>query len=138
MMLKSPLVCDRNGNNLLMIDPNVTPPPFIPRSRPGLLPIKLEKEDDTKDDGDDKTPPCDAATEPRGGPVVGGLSPMVIGRTKFCARRGHPRITRGVLHNVNLLQQSETKSRAYAGSFGRDVSTWGVSFLQDGETHTKK
>ena len=53
LMLKTPLMCDRNGNNLIMMDQFITSQNKAHKSNPRPH-IKVEKEEDTKEDENSK------------------------------------------------------------------------------------
>ncbi|PSN39807.1 hypothetical protein C0J52_13620 [Blattella germanica] len=154
LMLKSPLMCDRNGNNLLMIDPTS---PFITNQNkmskpsqvtPTVIPrpqIKVEKEEETtKDDENAKV----TAVQREEFPAQKSTSNNTA-EDKLCInivsrpcrtnsmpqnvvgnRRTPAKITRNIIPaNAHFIQQLRNKKPRTPNA--RDLQCWPASYPND-------
>ncbi|KAJ9582646.1 hypothetical protein L9F63_023024, partial [Diploptera punctata] len=124
LMLKAPIMCDRNGNNLLMMDPFMSNQNKIlkPNQRPTT--IKIEKEDDKEDENlkpQQKSAACNT--------VEDNLVSRVC-RTNSVngGRRTPAKSPRNVATSPNVYQQVGRKKARVPTTNLRDLSCWNSSF----------
>jgi hypothetical protein len=155
-MLKAPLVCDKNGNNLLMTEPAS---PFVPsptqnskthktnQGNTSLFPrpqIKVEKEEDMNKEEEDLKVGEDFVGQKSGSatdeklcvsiaPRTSGLgrtnattNPHVIG-----GRRTPAKITRNIVATAFIHQQLRNKRARTSTGNTREVQCWASNFQSE-------
>ncbi|XP_021919702.1 uncharacterized protein LOC110829853 isoform X2 [Zootermopsis nevadensis] len=155
LMLKAPLMCDRNGNNLLMIEHGS---PFVPspthnnkthKTNPGnasVFPrpqIKVEKDEDTAKDDEDIRDGEDFVVQKMGNAtdekLCVGISPKTSGLGRMHSsnlhvaggRRTPAKITKNVVPSAFVHQQMRNKkTRAQTGN-AREVQCWATNFQSE-------
>jgi hypothetical protein len=146
-MLKAPLVCDRNGNNLLMVEssslhnkihrPNIN---VFPRPQ-----IKVEREDDTAKDEEDLKAGEDFAVQKSNSasddklPVSITSRMPTLGRTNISnphltgGRRASTKLTRNVIPTAFIHNQMRNKRTRTPNGDVRDVQCWASNFQPEND-----
>jgi hypothetical protein len=155
-MLKAPLVCDRNGNNLLMVE---SASPFVSSSQSNRIhksnhgnasvfprpEIKVEKEDDTAKDDEDLKGGEDVAVQKSNSAgddkLCVSIAPRmpVLGRTNVSnthvtgGRRTSAKLTRNVVPAAFIHQQMRNKRARTPTGDVRDVQCWASNFQPEND-----
>jgi hypothetical protein len=157
-MLKTPLVCDRNGNNLLVVE---SASPFLPSSQNNKIHksnqgntnsfprphIKVETEEDTTKDEDDLKTGEDLAVQKSNSATEDKLHVNIaprmpsLGRTSVGnphvtgGRRTSIKLTRNVVPAAFIHQQMRNKrTRTPTG----DVQCWTSNFQPENNKNVNK
>jgi hypothetical protein len=163
-MLKAPLMCDRNGNNLLMIEhtspyvSSATQSNKIQKTNQGSASvfsrpqIKIEKEEDTGKDDEDMRAGEDFVVQKMGNaseeklcvnmaPRTSGLGRMNGGNPQVTGGRRTPaKVTRNIVPSTYIHQQLRNKkTRTHSGNV-REVQCWPSNFQseKDDKSSSKK
>jgi hypothetical protein len=155
-MLRAPLVCDRNGNNLLMVE---SASPFVTSSQnnkvhksnqgnANVFPrpqIKVEKEEDTAREGEDLKVGEDFAVQKSNGAAddkvrVSSTHRLpALGRTNVsiphvtAGRRSSTKATRNALPTAFIDQQMRNKRTRTSTGEIRDVQCWTSNFQPEND-----
>lgn len=161
LMLKAPLVCDRNGNNLLMVE---SPSPFVSSSQNNKIhksnqgitnafprpQIKVEKEEDTtKDEEDMRSSEDFAVQKPNSAPedkLHVSIAPRMpaLGRTHVTnphatgGRRTSTKLTRNVVPAAFIHQQMRNKRTRTPTGDVTDVQCWAKNFQPENDNKNVK
>lgn len=156
LMLRAPLVCDRNGNNLLMVEPaspliSSSQNNKIHRSNQGntsAFPrpqIKVEKEEDTAKEEEDVKAGEDFAVQKSSSAAEDKLHVSIaprmpaFGRTNASntlatgGRRTSTKLTRNVVPPAFLHQQMRNKRTRTPTGDVRDVQCWASNFQPEND-----
>jgi hypothetical protein len=155
-MLKAPLVCDRNGNNLLMVE---SASPFVSSSQNNKIhksnqgninafprpQIKVEKEEDSTKDEEDVKAGEDFAVQKSTSAAEEKLhvntAPRMpaLGRTNgsnphaTAGRRTSTKLTRNVVPAAFIHQQMRNKRTRTPTGDVRDVQCWATNFQPEND-----
>lgn len=136
LMLKSPLMCDRNGNNLIMMDPFITNQNKVHKISNPRPQIKIEKEEDSKDDENSKPQRENFSMQKSAAnnSAEDNVSPRTCRTISMTGGRRTPaKITRNVTTSTPQIfhQQMRNKKSRISTPNIRDLHCWSGNYSSD-------